>query len=397
MKLFISWSGSESHKVAKILRDWLQQVMQYVEPFMSSDMTKGATWFSSVQSNLDKCDIGIICVTKENMNNPWLLFESGALSKHVGIASVCPLLIGLDPADLAGPLSQFQATKVARDDILGLVQTINEKLPAEKRRPVEQLLQNFDIFWANLKDELDDVIGGDFSKKVVKEHRPTDDKVNEVLSIVRGLYRSFHGESSILHDLHDVALEYKNSAHNVFPDQRHANRYLIELIESESRESTIKKANIVQYSSDQVKEVIYTLIEANVEVDLYLQHPSRAISQLQKTKIETQLQTYSSIYSERPEKADLLKIFLYYDTAVMRVVKIDNAIALGFYSYQNPADKTKWCIHGHDNPVFYYPPTNQLANRVLVAVDESINRLRKNSEFFPLFETVSATGVLEEV
>ena len=45
MKVFISWSGENSHKVATALHDWLPYIIQAVKPFMSSgDILKGERW-----------------------------------------------------------------------------------------------------------------------------------------------------------------------------------------------------------------------------------------------------------------------------------------------------------------------------------------------------------------
>lgn len=37
MKVFISWSGNKSHKVAMIFREWLPSVIQSLEPYVSSE------------------------------------------------------------------------------------------------------------------------------------------------------------------------------------------------------------------------------------------------------------------------------------------------------------------------------------------------------------------------
>ena len=42
---------------------------------------------------LDTTNCGIICVTPDNMREPWLHFEAGALSKSVKQAQVHPFLL----------------------------------------------------------------------------------------------------------------------------------------------------------------------------------------------------------------------------------------------------------------------------------------------------------------
>ncbi|WP_368085194.1 TIR domain-containing protein [Vibrio splendidus] len=82
MKVFISWSGDESHKVALALREWLPSVVQSIDPYVSSeDIDKGTRWASDIAGELDESAFGILCVTKQNLDAPWLNFEAGLLEK----------------------------------------------------------------------------------------------------------------------------------------------------------------------------------------------------------------------------------------------------------------------------------------------------------------------------
>ncbi len=66
MKVFISWSGEQSRIVAEALRDWLPDVIQAIEPFLSShDIPKGARWGLELAHELEGTSVGIICLTSE--------------------------------------------------------------------------------------------------------------------------------------------------------------------------------------------------------------------------------------------------------------------------------------------------------------------------------------------
>jgi hypothetical protein len=71
-----------------------------------------------VADRLEQCRVGIICMTPENLESRWILFEAGALSKTKE-AHVCTLLVGLTPAEVKPPLAQFQHTMMERADIGG--------------------------------------------------------------------------------------------------------------------------------------------------------------------------------------------------------------------------------------------------------------------------------------
>ena len=96
MKVFISWSGNKSHKVALLFREWLPSVIQSVVPYVSSeDIDKGARWSTDIAKELEDSTFGILCVTKENLNAPWLSFEAGALSKTMDKSFVTPFLFDI--------------------------------------------------------------------------------------------------------------------------------------------------------------------------------------------------------------------------------------------------------------------------------------------------------------
>ncbi len=128
MKVFISWSGELSKKVALIFRDWLPTVIQAIDPFVSSeDIEKGARWNTDIAQELKESSFGLICVTKDNLNSQWLNFEAGALSKSIDNSYVAPLLFDLKPSDLKGsPISQFQATSFSKEDMKRLIETLNK-------------------------------------------------------------------------------------------------------------------------------------------------------------------------------------------------------------------------------------------------------------------------------
>ena len=84
MNIFISWSGSTSHDMARILKDWLPTVLHYVRPWLSSeDIRKGKPWGPALTAQLDATSYCIVCVTTLRVaKEPWVNFEAGVTSKY---------------------------------------------------------------------------------------------------------------------------------------------------------------------------------------------------------------------------------------------------------------------------------------------------------------------------
>lgn len=154
MKVFLSWSGSRSHKVALVFRDWLPSVIQAIIPYVSSeDIDKGARWSTDIAKELEDSTFGILCVTRENINAPWLTFEAGALSKTMDKSFVSPFLFDIKRSEVDGPILQFQSTIFETKDLKKLVKTLN-KACDEDGLPNDRLDKAFDVWYPTLEDEL---------------------------------------------------------------------------------------------------------------------------------------------------------------------------------------------------------------------------------------------------
>lgn len=155
MDIFISWSGPRSRAVAEALKEYLPMIVNAFNPWLSSaDIDKGARWSSDLAAALATAKAGIICLTPNNLTAPYILFESGALSRTVEKPFVCTLLIAMEPSDVSGPLAQFQATKLTKEDLLQLLKTLNKALGKSALRD-SQVETTFDLCWPKLKERLD--------------------------------------------------------------------------------------------------------------------------------------------------------------------------------------------------------------------------------------------------
>jgi hypothetical protein len=102
--------------------------MNEVDLFLSEDIAKGVSWLTKLNDALAGSKFGIVCVTRENFQKPWLNFEAGAIAKTVTESRCCPLLLDVEVSEIQGPLTAFQTTKNTPDDLLKLVKSINREL-----------------------------------------------------------------------------------------------------------------------------------------------------------------------------------------------------------------------------------------------------------------------------
>jgi hypothetical protein len=175
MKVFLSWSGEPSRQVAEELRRWLPAVVQVLEPFASAaDIASGERWSAEIATKLQETNFGIVCLTRSNVDKPWLNFEAGALSKSIADGRVVPYLLGMETADLPrGPLTQFQAKRANEEDTLALVQDLNAAL--DRRLSESALRDQFEHYWPRLARRLAKIQSDAGPPDEQPEHRTVDD------------------------------------------------------------------------------------------------------------------------------------------------------------------------------------------------------------------------------
>lgn len=173
-----------SRKLGEALRNWLPATLQYVKPYFSpDDIEKGAKWNSEIGKELETSNIGIVCLTQDNTDKPWILFESGALSKCLDKSRVCTLLFNLDTADVKGPLTSFQATRFMREDFKRLIGVINNT-GGESKLESSVLDSVFEMWWPKLEKQISEILAT-HDNGTKRPQRPDRDILEEILQLTR--------------------------------------------------------------------------------------------------------------------------------------------------------------------------------------------------------------------
>jgi hypothetical protein len=222
MDVFISWSGDFSKKVAQLLREWLPNVIQDIKPFMSSeDIDKGTIWFGEIADKFKDSQFSILCLTKSNLNAPWILFEAGALLKRFGKAKVSPLLVGVSNSDLSGPLYHFNTTSTEKDDLKRLLKTLNKCLE-DKELEDAKVERFFEKWWPDFDSQLKEIQKEFVAEMEKKEHpkgKPEQTAmIEEVLIFVRKI-------AQMVAEDHQSLTGVKNQMENIMP-KLHQQYYL---------------------------------------------------------------------------------------------------------------------------------------------------------------------------
>jgi hypothetical protein len=196
MKVFISWSGEQSKALAEIFRQWLPSVIQSVKPYCSShDIPMGSRWLIDIGNELNDTKIGLIILTRDNLAHPWINFEAGAISKSMDSSRVCPILFGIEPADIEFPLAQFQATKFKKDDFKKVIKSINDELKENSLKP-EVLDSVFEKWWPELEQKINEEINK-IKMPLALRKREDREVLEEILEISRTILQKSQNDSEL--------------------------------------------------------------------------------------------------------------------------------------------------------------------------------------------------------
>lgn len=144
--IFLSWSGKQSKHYAEAWRRWIRKVFPKSEVFLSSkDIRAGADWRRVLSKNIRSTKIGIVYITAQNRNQPWILFEAGALAIAKRRRLIICVISG-STKNLPDPLKGHNAQRLDRDG--------SKMVFDELRAVVGKPKMKFSAAWLTLKELL---------------------------------------------------------------------------------------------------------------------------------------------------------------------------------------------------------------------------------------------------
>lgn len=166
-KVFISWSKSPAREIAEALKELMEKI--FPDPnisFFVSSADKGGThagdrFRSILDSNLETSNYGILILTKNNYSQPWIMFESGALSKDSQISKIVPVFFNRDKNNLEEPLKPFNNIQFKKDDFEQLAYSIKmaqfetKELNSDQTNTINDSIEKH---WAKFENKVNNAI-----------------------------------------------------------------------------------------------------------------------------------------------------------------------------------------------------------------------------------------------
>jgi uncharacterized protein YjbI with pentapeptide repeats len=186
MKVFIGWSGETGRAIAEAVHRWLPGVIQGAKTYLSpEDVVQDERWGRELAKQLESSDVGVLVITQDTVQAPWIMFEAGVLSKQIGKGKVAPILFGLGPAEVEGPLVQFQAATFQKAEMQRVVRMINGEL-GDAALPRDLLESAFETWWPLLEEEVEALLAAAGGQGSVPR-RSEREILEEVLALTRSL------------------------------------------------------------------------------------------------------------------------------------------------------------------------------------------------------------------
>lgn len=276
MKVFLSWSGSTSNQLARIFKEWLPNVLQYVEPYFSEeDIELGEFFPNNIKEKLTDYNFGLIFITEENIRSPWINFEAGALSKDLD-SRLVPLLWGTEIDALnPSPLKLYQSPRnFDKDSIKRLIIAINEASEEHNKLKIEIVRNSFDKWWPDLKKKIDGIPKNKLIKNT-QEPQDSEPVTKEQMAMyMRGIERTI-----------------KRSQNRSFIDISNSNKEYYKNILSHSKyilDDSINMLRIIQIENEDINTLENNSLINRSNENLILQSNS-IISNLEKLKNELEV------------------------------------------------------------------------------------------------------------
>jgi TIR domain len=160
MRIFISWSGASSQKIATILKWYLEKYILTLTCFVSSEnIRKGNKWRDEIDAQLTSADMGIVCFVPSNVEAPWIVYESGVLEFRgkpvMGIA-----FEKMSKSQIKGPISDLQHSDFTEAEFLRILEDIVKNSRGDsvlgdnnsaERADIRKLM---DQFWNDMSIEI---------------------------------------------------------------------------------------------------------------------------------------------------------------------------------------------------------------------------------------------------
>jgi hypothetical protein len=137
------------------LKLWLQKLFPRVDFWISTrDLEPGVLWRPELEKQLREHEVGIVCVTAEDVNKTWPAYEAGGLYKGPG-CRVIPYLVEVPVSALvSNPIGGFKFCNAHRQGTFELAAAIN-KIGTSEQYPEEVLKRAFETWWRDFIPELE--------------------------------------------------------------------------------------------------------------------------------------------------------------------------------------------------------------------------------------------------